>query len=307
MSGNLPQSASIDEAATRLYCFADDFLKAHPRLAHWRRSNNDEPTFTDAEVLTLALMQRTMGCATLKRTHALIWANGRALFPALCSYSRLVVRLRPLIPTLGAMLRVGARAEAPQQVVPFVCDAKPIPLVARQRFYRARLLRDDGAYFGKTSAGWFFGFKLHLIVRLRPGEIADEQLTDEQLPMIETAMLTPGNWTDRRALIEMAPLLRRCRTGLAEAPLLADDAYHGGGFAEALARYAAFTVVTPKDVDESQRALISTVRQRVETTLSSLCRGLIDRICPRSFAGLWRSVLVRLVGYNLYATGMIDL
>jgi hypothetical protein len=39
------------------YVFIDDYLKAHPELAGWRRSNNDAPDFTDAEVITIALMQ----------------------------------------------------------------------------------------------------------------------------------------------------------------------------------------------------------------------------------------------------------
>ena len=46
--------ASIADQMTRLYCFTDDFLQAHPTLANWRRSPNCSLTFTDAEVLTVA-------------------------------------------------------------------------------------------------------------------------------------------------------------------------------------------------------------------------------------------------------------
>jgi hypothetical protein len=42
---------------TDLYCFIDDYLKAHPQRAGWRSSPNCRPAFTDAEVLTIALMQ----------------------------------------------------------------------------------------------------------------------------------------------------------------------------------------------------------------------------------------------------------
>ena len=45
---------SIVEQMTAIYTFADDYLKAHPSVAHWRRSPNDHPAFTDAEVLTIA-------------------------------------------------------------------------------------------------------------------------------------------------------------------------------------------------------------------------------------------------------------
>ena len=42
-----------------------------------------------------------------------------------------------------------------------------------------------GAYFGKTSKGWFFGFKLHLLVTATG--------------LIVNVILTPGNWDDRDA------------------------------------------------------------------------------------------------------------
>lgn len=48
------------------YVFVDDYLKAHPELANWRRSNNNDPDFTDAEVITIALMQSYFQTDTLK-------------------------------------------------------------------------------------------------------------------------------------------------------------------------------------------------------------------------------------------------
>jgi hypothetical protein len=44
---------SIDHQMTEIDCFIDDYLKAHPRSALWRRSPNSPPPFTDAEVLTI--------------------------------------------------------------------------------------------------------------------------------------------------------------------------------------------------------------------------------------------------------------
>lgn len=45
---------SIEQQMTEIYCFVDDFLKAHPRRAQWRRSPNRRPRFTDSEVITIA-------------------------------------------------------------------------------------------------------------------------------------------------------------------------------------------------------------------------------------------------------------
>lgn len=40
-----------------VFCFVDDFLLAYPGQTRWRTSNNARSEFTDAEVLTVALMQ----------------------------------------------------------------------------------------------------------------------------------------------------------------------------------------------------------------------------------------------------------
>jgi hypothetical protein len=59
---------SIEQQMTELYCLVDEVLKAYPALAHWRHSPPAQPHFSDAEVLTLALVQGAFAVATLKQT-----------------------------------------------------------------------------------------------------------------------------------------------------------------------------------------------------------------------------------------------
>ena len=66
MNGIAP---SIAQQMTQISVFVDDYLKASPAQAAWRRSNSDAPAFTDAEVLTLGLLQGVFGCATHKKTY----------------------------------------------------------------------------------------------------------------------------------------------------------------------------------------------------------------------------------------------
>lgn len=58
---------SIIDQMTEIYCFVDDFFKTHASLAHWRCSHNYQHAFTDAEVITIALMQSRFGVASLRR------------------------------------------------------------------------------------------------------------------------------------------------------------------------------------------------------------------------------------------------
>ena len=46
----------------------------------------------------------------------------------------------------------------------YLVDSKPIPVCKLIRHGRVRLLRPEGAYFGKSSTGWYFGYKLPLLV-----------------------------------------------------------------------------------------------------------------------------------------------
>src|SRR5437660_831245 len=99
--------ASIVEQMTAVYVFVDDYLEAHPSHAHWRRSPHAEPSFTDAEVLTVALLQGCLGVPTLKQAYQFVAANQRAAFPRLPSYSQWLARLHALSGLTGRLLQAA--------------------------------------------------------------------------------------------------------------------------------------------------------------------------------------------------------
>jgi hypothetical protein len=117
---------SINHQLTVSYVFVDNFFKAHPAQAQWRTSNHNAPLFSDAEVLTIALMQGYFGCATLKQTYDLVRANAEAAFPHLCSYQQWLARLHALSPLVGRLVLVIASAGAVKQY--YLMDSKPIPV-----------------------------------------------------------------------------------------------------------------------------------------------------------------------------------
>jgi hypothetical protein len=180
--------SSIEHQLTTLYVFVDDFLTARPTLSHWRRSPHDVPSFADAEVLTIALLQGCLGVASLKQTYRLVAHNHRSAFPCLCSYPQWVARLQALAAQISALLVATAQLPAPYPAF-YLIDAKPWPVCHRLRHGRVRLLREDGAYWGKTSKGWFFGFKLHILRHIE-GRIVN-------------LILTPGNWDDRAPVLAL--------------------------------------------------------------------------------------------------------
>ena len=282
-------TSNILDQATRIYVFVDDFLQAHPRLAHWRRSNNDQPAFCDAEVLTIGLLQGSLGVATLRKTHEMTRDNLGAAFPRLPCYQQWLRRLHQLSFLTGRLVQAAALLVALSPVRLYLLDSKPIPLCKPIRLGRVRLLREQGAYFGKASAGWFFGFKLHVLTHA--------------CGVVLSAVLTPGNWDDR----PVAPAL--CATTGGDGLALGDGGYSGRSVFEAVYREAGTLVVVPRDAawGSARQKVVSAARERVETTLRQLWDRFCDRVYARSWQGLWSVLLLKLAHVNLCYAGIASI
>lgn len=273
--------ASINHQLTTIYCFVDNFFKAHPSLAAWRTSNQNAPLFTDAEVLTIALMQGYFGCATLKQTYLLVKANAANAFPQLCGYQQWLARLHALSPVVGSLVLASA-GQAKQQY--YVMDSKPIPVCHPIRHGRVRLLREDGAWFSKTTKGWFFGFKLHAIVNPQG--------------LVIGAIFTPANTDDRDPALALA---WAANGGLA----LGDLGYRGEELRELLQEEADLLLLTPADAPKPQRALLSSLRERVETSFSQLWSRFVDLVYSRSWNSLWNTLKLKMLHFNLCQARLI--
>jgi hypothetical protein len=277
---------SIADQMLVAFCFADDFLQAHSNLAAWRTSNNARPKFSDAEVITIALMQGVFRVATLKQAYLLVKSLFPDDFPHLPQYAPFLSRLHRLAPFVGMLLvKAGLRAVGEGNV--FVIDSKPIPVCKPIRHGRVRLLREAGAYFGKNKAGWYFGYKLHVLAH-----------TDG---VLVGAFLTPANWDDRDVVAALAEGLD------GNSILLADLGYRDAKELEPqLMQEYGLVLVTPAHAPKAQRALISSVRERIETVFSCLWHRFVDRVFSRSFEGLWIAVKVKMLHYNLCQAGILQ-
>jgi transposase len=275
-------TSSVDHQMTEIYCFVDEFLKTHPGLAQWRHSPHAQPHFSDAEVLTIALLQGVLEVATLKQTYRLVAQNWGAAFPALPCYKQWLTRLHHLLPQVGRLLATTC-THALGAARLYLIDSKPIPLCLPIRHGRVRLLRDEGAYFGKTSKGWFFGFKLHLLRHI-DGRVLN-------------ILLTPGNWDDRTPALALVE-------GVAGGITLGDLGYRGPECAAALANNAQMLLIT-RDKAPAHRFVLSQVRQRVETTFSQVWRKFVARVFSRSWR-LGNTLQLKVLCYNLYHAGILS-
>ncbi|MQY40724.1 hypothetical protein SRB17_87570 [Streptomyces sp. RB17] len=73
----------MDSLATALYVKADDLLKDSPQLVPWRPAVGIAPLLSDAELVTLAMMQAMLGFTSEARWLRHARAHLRHLFPYL--------------------------------------------------------------------------------------------------------------------------------------------------------------------------------------------------------------------------------
>ena len=271
---------SVSDQMLVMYVFVDDYLKRHPIVAAWRKSPNSKPSFTDAEVITIGLMQSVFGCQTLKKTHLLVSSSFRQAFPKLCGYKEWLRRLNGLTDIVGRLLTQAALGDGPNL---YLIDGKPIPLCKPIRHCRARLLHEDGAHFGKGSTGWYYGFKLHTLVHIDG--------------LIVCTLLAPANMPERDFV---RPLLEAVDGGT----VLGDCGYRSKVLEnEAYDEYGV-TIITPLTVPD-KKAVICSVRARVESVFAQLWTRFVDRTFSRSFTGLWNAIKLKMLHYNLTKAGIV--
>lgn len=75
--------ADLDDIATELYVSIDDYLLTHPGIAPERPKVGIAPKLSDAELVTLAVMQALLGFTSEARWLRHAHRHLRAMFPAL--------------------------------------------------------------------------------------------------------------------------------------------------------------------------------------------------------------------------------
>lgn len=276
---------SISEQLTLVYCLVDDGLKNSKNEGQWRKSNHN-PKCTDAEIITVALMQSYFGCATLKRTFLLVKANDSNAFPNLPSYQQWLARWHRLSFQMDLILEnVPLNIKDLDEI--YLVDSFPINMCQPIRHGRVNLLRDEGAYFGKGTKGWFFGFKLH-VLSTRTGQIVG-------------AVLLPTSYDDRDGARVLADLLEEGSL------VIADLGYRGVKFQTQMYEEEGILFITRADIEsQSLKITHSLVRQRVEGIFSSLWERFATRVYSRSWRGLWNTLKLKMLDYKLCFADLIS-
>jgi hypothetical protein len=236
-------------------------------------------------VLTWALWPGCLGLASRKQTDRLVAQahHDRSAFPHRCSDPPGRARLPALAAPIRALLRSPTEIP-PESPAFYLIDAQPLPVCHRRRPGRVRRLREDGAYGGKTSQGWFFGCQLP-VLRHSNGRMVN-------------LILTPGNGNDRAPVLALLD-------GVEGGVTLGDLGYGGKQRTEEGAEEAGMLVLTRADAPE-QKYLLAPVRQAMETSFSQRWYQFLDRVFSGSGCGLWNTVPRKVILYHLCPAGALS-
>ena len=125
--------AELDTFVTALYVTIDDALRMRPELRQWRPSIGLAPKLSDAELLTLAVLQALLGFTSETRflRHAAV--HLRAWFPYIPHQSGYNKRLRKAQGQLRAIIRLLAADTEHWDDDTWVMDSTPIECGRRAR------------------------------------------------------------------------------------------------------------------------------------------------------------------------------
>jgi hypothetical protein len=156
--------ADLDTLATALYARTDDLLKAAPEQAPWRPPAGICPRITDAELVTLAVMQALLGFASEARWLRYARKHLRGLFPYLPGQPGYNKRLRKLAGTMCWLIRMLAASTSLWADDVWVVDSTPVEC-GRSRETARRSDLAGWAEYGYCAAHsrYFWGLRLHLL------------------------------------------------------------------------------------------------------------------------------------------------
>lgn len=170
------------------FCNIDDFcMKFEPDwhatlLSSQTGKRNKKRNLSLSEIMAILIFFHSSGMKTFKQYYVLFIFSFGHLFKNLVSYNRFV----ELIPTALIPLCSFLEFSKGECTGLSIIDSTPLIVCHNKRIFDHKVF-DGIAKRGKSTMGWFFGFKLHIIInqmgellafKLTPGNVSDSKMIE---------------------------------------------------------------------------------------------------------------------------------
>ena len=272
----------LDTLVTALYVRIDDLLAAHPEWAPERPAVGIAPRLSDAELVTLAVLQALLGFDSEARFIRYATAHLHPWFlfvPQRPGYNKRLRRSGELMKhMIGALARDCPSFHDDVRVV----DSTPVECGRSRETQRRSDLAGWAAYgYCASHSRWFWGLRLHLIT------------TPSGLPVAYA--LTGAKADERDTCLDMITHAGIARRGLT---LIADKGYRRASFEDQL-NAAGIALIRPAAKTEPPRPgrrFLRPLRQIIESVNWTLKSQLgLERHRGRTRPGVAARILQRLL------------
>jgi hypothetical protein len=254
----------LDTLATALYVTIDDLLGKAPQRAPWRPAIGFSPQISDAELVTLAVMQALLGFTSESRWLRFATAHLHHLFPYRPKQPGYNKRLRNLAATISWLIGMLACDTSLWTDDVWVVDSTPVECArSREAVHRSDLAGWAEYGYCASHSRYFWGLRLHLLATLHG------------LPV--GFALTGAKADERTVLLDILhtdPTLGAPRPGQI---IIGDKNYFGAEFETTLGE-AGLTLLRPARKGEPDRADIrffKPLRQTIESIFDTY-KGQLD-------------------------------
>jgi hypothetical protein len=256
--------AELDTLALALYVKIDELLIGSPERTPWRPAVGIPPRISDAELVTLAVMQALLSFTSEARWLRHARSHLAHLFPYLPQQPGYNKRLRKLAGTVNWLIRQLAVDTSMWSDDVWVVDSTPIECARSRGVARGSDLAGWAEYgYCASHSRYFWGLRLHLIATLHGLPIA--------------FALTGAKADERQTLLDVLgaePDLVASRPGQT---LIGDKHYYGRDFDHDLTA-AGLRLLRPARKGEPERAgsrLFKPLRQVIESIFDT-GKGQLD-------------------------------
>jgi len=275
-----------DDKITEIFCQVDTFcFHFHKALAPHILGNppKKKPKLSVSEVITLMILFHHSGYRTMKGFYKeYVKVHMQHLFPKTVSYNRFVELMASANLPLAIFVKTCCMGSSTG--ISFM-DSTPLRVCKNKRIKRNKVFAGLAA-LGKSTMGFFFGFKLHLAVNDK-GELLN-------------FMLTAGNTDDRQPLKD--PAFIKAFTG----KLYADKGYISAELTNALFCDGIHLVTQIRNnmkncLMELKDKILLRKRSIIETIndeLKNMCQ--IEHSRHRSVANFLSNLLSGLAAYSFF-------
>ncbi|MCA1673456.1 MAG: IS982 family transposase [Actinobacteria bacterium] len=277
--------ADLDTLATALYVRIDDLLKAAPERVPWRPRVGIAPRITDAELVTLAVMQALLGYTSEARWLRYCHAHLHRLFRYLPKQPGYNKRLRRLADTIVWLIGVLARDTTLWSDSVWVADSTPVECArSRETVKRSELAGWAEYGYCASHSRYFWGLRLHLLCTLHG------------LPV--GFAVTGAKADERQTLLGIFDTDPTLLVGRHDQTMISDKNYYGREFETELAEKG-LNLLRPARKGEAPRPgteFFKPLRQVIES-INETFKGQLDleRHGGHTVAGVWVRIVQRVL------------